>query len=108
MFPRSRFSVSRWLALIVIGVPLSLGATAFLAYLGIGPRRTVVCDDLSDRSQWFWGDRLGHVDGASFTGCVVPTTLSLVLAVIAGVLTLSFCAFLAFTSSDDADRTHSM
>ncbi len=64
--------MTRWIASVGTGLLLAL------AVLFFGPKKTVVCEHTSWPNSMF-GDTFGHTDGADFTGCAVPTTLTWVL-----------------------------
>ena len=62
-------------------VVLALAAGVFLAafILVVGPKETTLCESTGWPNSLF-GDTFGHTDGASFTGCDVPTGASWALA----------------------------
>ena len=60
---------------------MALAAGMFLAalILLVGPKETALCEATGWPNSMF-GDTFGHTDGASFTGCDVPTGASWALA----------------------------
>lgn len=69
--------------------PLLAAAVALIAAAAMlilaGPSQTIVCSQATAPNSWL-GDTRGQVDGADFTGCVVPTdTAWMIASVLLGI-----------------------
>ncbi len=68
--------LARWVLGFVCGLAVAVGV------IFLGPKTTQVCDNVGWPNSIF-GDMFGAVDGSSFSGCDVPSTLAWIIAVVA-------------------------
>ena len=69
----------RWGAVLASVALVTTGLLVAALLLVWGPKEEILCTE----ARWpnaVFGDMFGHTDGASYTGCVVPSSLSWMLA----------------------------
>lgn len=77
-----------------------VGAFAGSVVLLAGPTRTVDCASARWPDSMF-GDMLGHVDGASSTGCVVPSAWGWAIALALPIAAITITFLVGRESSSD-------
>jgi len=70
-----------------------VGALLGVGTLFVGPKDQVACTEASWPDSMF-GDMFGHVDGATYTGCYVPSgpTWTIALVILLGFVTIGAIA----------------
>jgi hypothetical protein len=85
---------------VLLAIPSAVLVTGGLLYFGLGPNRDLICNEQSGFEQWFYSDRLGHVDGADYTACVTPKPGAYAVAGATGLATFGLVAFITSGTSE--------
>jgi hypothetical protein len=93
--------MTRWRT-VALALPLAGLVALGMVYIGIGPDHIEICSHQSGFERAFYGDRLGAVDGANYSGCVTPSGGAYAVATMGGVATLGLV--LLWTGWGEAGR----